>query len=185
MCESGLEKKVAHFLLTHPQVADLREQPDAVQWLDAEGTLRRHTFDFLVTLKDGRKLAVAVKPKARRRRLDQILAAIANQVPTGFADGVLVMTDEDVPRDVVHNAALLHHCRRGANPTHDAIVQRLVATPGRGTVGQLVAASELGGAGFRAVVRLIANGTIQVQGGARIGYDTPVAWAGTTNGEAA
>ncbi|NIX77354.1 hypothetical protein HB375_12125 [Microvirga sp. c23x22] len=187
MCESGLEKKAAHFFLTHPQVADLREQPNAVEWRDAEGRARRHTFDFLVTLRDTRRIAVAVKPKvhAERKHLQRTLALIATQIPRHFADGVLLITDEDLPRDIVHNAALLHHARRAADPSHDLIIRKLIASPGRATIGELVASSGLGGAGFRAVVRLIAAGAIQIVGNARIGYEAPVMWSGASTVEAA
>ena len=180
MCESGLERKAALFLLTHPQVADLREQPQAVRWTDAAEIDRRHTFDFLATLVDGRKVAVAVKPrvKAQRRRLPETLAVIAGQVAPTFADGVLLITEADLPRDTVHNAALLHHARRGADPDADLAVGRLVTEAGQGTVGGLVAASGLEGAGFRAVMRLIASGTIRIPAAARIAYDTPVTWSG-------
>lgn len=182
MCESGLERKAALVLLTHPQVVDLREQPQAVRWTDALGVERRHTFDFLATLVDRRKIAVAVKPviKANRRRLPETLAVIAGQMAPAFADGVLMITEADLPRDTVHNAALLHHARRGADPDADHAVGLLVAEAGSGTVGELVAASSLGGAGFRAVMRLIASGTIQIPADARIAYDTPASWAGTS-----
>jgi hypothetical protein len=187
MCESGLEKKAARFFLTHPQVADLREQPPAIDWIDAEGTIRRHTFDLLVTLKDARKIAVAVKPKvhAERKRLKEMLAMIAPQLPRGFADGILMITDQDLPRDVAHNTALLHHARRGGNPLHDSTVRDLIASRGQATIGELVAASGLGGAAFRATARLIATGIIAVIDGTRIGYDARVAWTGQSNGETA
>lgn len=176
MCESGLEKKVAHFLLTHPQVADLREQPPAVQWTDAAGKTHRYTFDFLVTMKDGRKIAVAVKPSARaeRHRLADLLAMIATQLPRGFADGVLLITDADLPRDVVHNAALLHHARRAPDQDLDATVLSLAKEASVTTIGALVRESGRGGHAFRAVTRMIANGVISVIGQARIGYGTQI-----------
>ncbi len=186
-CESGLERKAALFLLTHPQVADLREQPAAVTYRDAAGIEHRHTFDFLATLTDGRKLAIPVKPLARavRKRLRETCKLMAGQLPRGFADGILPITDADLPRDVVHNAALLHHARRGANPDHDAAVERLIAKPGRSTIGALVAASGLGGAGFRAVVRLVAKGRVTLVEHARIDHGTTLVWTGDIHGEVA
>lgn len=179
MCESGLEKKVAHFLLTHPQVADLREQPPAVRWTDAAGVAHRHTFDFLATLKDGRKIAVAVKPKAvaDRKRLVEILAMIAAQLPRGFANGVLLLTDADLPRDVVHNSTLLHHARRAPDPDLDATVLALAKATPVATIGALIRDSGRGGAAFRSITRMIANGLITVIGHGRIGYATQVAVA--------
>jgi hypothetical protein len=180
MCESGLEKKVAHFLLTHPQVADLREQPPAVAWTDAAGNAHRHTFDFLVTLKDGRKIAVAVKPKtiADRKRFAEILEMVAARMPRGFADGVLLLTDADLPHDVVHNATLLHHARRAPDRDLDAAVLSLAKEASVTSIGELVRESRRGGDAFRAVTRMIANGAISVVGHSRIGYATRVRVAG-------
>jgi hypothetical protein len=177
MCESGLEKKVAHVLLTHLQVVDLREQPPSVAWIDAAGNQHRHTFDFIATLKDGRKLAVAVKPKdrAERLRLADVLSMIARQLPRGFADGVLLITDADLPRDLIHNAALLHHARRAPDAELDAAVLSLLGSESVTTIGALVRASGRGGDAFRSVTRLIANGAIAVTGQSRIGYATQVA----------
>jgi hypothetical protein len=176
MCESGLEKKAAHFLLTHPAVADLREQPPSVAWFDAAGQKHRHTLDFLATLKDGRKLAVAVKPKARaeRQRLAEVLKMIATQLPHGVADGVLLITDADLPRDLVHNCALLHHARRAPDPDLDAAVLSLAKATPVTTIGALVHQSGRGGDAFRSVTRMIANGVISVVGQSRIGYETQV-----------
>lgn len=179
MCESGLEKKVAHALLTHSQVADLQEQPPAVAWIDAAGNRHRHTFDFLATLKDGRKLAVAVKPRdpAERHRLADVLALIAKQLPRGFADGVLLVTDADLPRHLVHNSALLHHARRAPDADLDAFVLSLVGAASVTTIGALVRASGRGGDAFRSITRMIADGVISVIGQSRIGYATQVAVA--------
>jgi hypothetical protein len=176
MCESGLEKKAAHYLLTHPQVVDLREQPPAVSWTDAAGVKHTHTFDFLATLKDGSKLAVAVKPSAVaiRKRFPEILAMIAAQMPRGFASGVLLLTDADLPRDVVHNAVLLHHARRAPDLALDAAVLTLAKKSAVTTIGALVRDSGRGGSAFRAVTRMIANGIITVIGPSRIGYATQV-----------
>jgi hypothetical protein len=176
MCESGLEKKAAHYLLTHPQVVDLQEQPPAVRWTDAGGVEHRHTFDFLATLTDGSKLAVAVKPSAVaiRKRFAEILAMIAAQMPRGFANGVLLLTDADLPLDVVHNATLLHHARRAPDKELDAAVLALAKVSAITTIGNLVRESGRGGDAFRSVTRMIANGAISVIGRARIGYATQV-----------
>ena len=185
MCESGLEKKVTHVLLTHPQVDDLREQPPSVAWVDAAGNRHSHTFDFLATVKDVRKLAVAVKPKkiADRKRLGEQLVMIAAQLPRGFADGVLLVTDADLPRDLVHNSSLLHHARRAPDADLDAAMLSLAGSGDVTTIGALVRASGRDGDAFRSIARLIANGFISVIGQSRIGYATQVVAA--NHGEAA
>ncbi|WP_376987267.1 TnsA endonuclease N-terminal domain-containing protein [Bosea sp. R86505] len=160
-CESGLERKAGLALLTHPQVADLQEQPPSVAWKDAAGHPHRHTFDFLAFLHDRRKLAVAVKPKAiaDKRFADQ-LAMIAKQLPRSFADGVLLLTEQDLPRDLIHNATLVHQSRRVVDVDLDRQLLSLVGDNPGVTIGQLVKASGRGGDAFRSIVRLIGSGPI-------------------------
>lgn len=178
-CESGLERNVGLALLAHPQVVDLQEQPPAVTWRDAAGHSRLHTFDFLATLDNGRKLAIPVKPAAiaaRKRFADQ-LALIAAQLPRGFADGVLLVTDRDLSRDLVHDAMLVHQSRRSVDADLDRQMLSLVDGNPASTIGQLVEASGRGGDAFRSIVRLIGSGVIATFGQGRIGYAAQVSAA--------
>lgn len=186
-CESGLERKAALFLLAHPQVADLREQPPAITWNDAVGRSHRHTFDFLVILTDDRKLAVAVKPKeiADRKRLGEQFVMIAAQLPRGFADGVLLLTDEDLPRDLVHDAALMHQSRRAPDPALDERMLSIAASRPDATIAELIEISGHGGPAFRSVVRLAATGKLIMQGHGRIGHATRVSLPAVQTEEAA
>ncbi len=176
MCESGLEKSAAVCLLTHPSVRNLIEQPTAVEWLDASGKKRRYTFDFIARLKDGRRLAVAVKPRyhAKRQRLDQQLELIASQLPRSFADGVLLITDADLSRNDVHNASLLHQARRAPDPALDAQLLSLAEGSASTTIGALVRRSGRGGDAFRSAARLIANRLLTMNRPTRISYATEV-----------
>ena len=60
--ESLLEYHTSLVLLADQRVANLVEQPSAIQYTAMDHCTHRHTFDFLVTLKDGRRIAVLVKP---------------------------------------------------------------------------------------------------------------------------
>lgn len=172
MCESGMERDAASIMAIDPDLVELREQPPAVTWVDAEGTLIRHTFDYLATLRSGQKIAVAVKPMevAKRTRFRETLDLIARQVPRSFADGVRLVTDEDLPRDHVHNAVLLRQSLRTSNPEHDELIKRLLSEHRGATIGQIVEASGLEGQAFQAITRLIASGAVRVIDNARIGY---------------
>jgi hypothetical protein len=189
MCESGTERDAALIMASDPDVIDLREQPPAVTWFDAEGTPRRHTFDFLATLRSGKKIAIAVKPMAvvKRTRFLETLAVIARHTPRSFADGVKLVTDENLPLDHVHNAVLLKHSLRTSNPAHDAFIKSLLGEHGRTSVRQLVEASGLEGEGFQAIVRLVASGAVRIINNARISYDAMMELAATShsNGEVA
>jgi hypothetical protein len=179
-CESGLEEKAAYSLLADPNVVDLWEQPAAVEYVDEYGKKRRHTFDFVVLLKDGTRIAIQVKPWKRSEKWRAILARIAAQMPRRFADFVLLLTERDLPRDLVHNSVLIHAVRRDPPRGYDEQLREIVATlNGSVKVADLVKHSGLEGRGFRAVVRLIANGELIVHGNGRIDYGTSVSRAAT------
>ena len=93
--ESELEAKAALVLLARPDCARLFEQPEPVRYRDHEGKRCHHTFDFLLVLRSGRKIAVAVKPQAiaDKRGLKALITHIAGQMDPGFADGALLLTD--------------------------------------------------------------------------------------------
>ncbi|MEJ1935271.1 TnsA endonuclease N-terminal domain-containing protein [Nostoc sp. NIES-2111] len=174
-CESYLEARVAYVLLARPDVADVSEQPAAVKYRDEDGRSRLHFFDFLVTRRDGTRIAVAVKPAkvARRKNLLALLARIAAQLPPGFADAVLLLTDEDLTPALVANAKMIHSVRRGRDPELDARVAALAAElNGRVTVATLVEVLGAAGEGFRAVVRAVADGILRLVGRGEIGYGT-------------
>ncbi|MGO4285184.1 TnsA endonuclease N-terminal domain-containing protein [Bosea sp. RAF48] len=185
MCESGLERDVALVLSTCPDIADIVEQPPAIDWTDAAGTRRRYTFDFLLTLLSGCKIAVAVKPweKAQREGLDHKLRSMALQLPGGFADYVKLITDRDISLDLVHNAKLIRLSRRTSNPVHDAAVSTLLAKTPQSTVGQIVQASKLEGEGFQAVIRLIASGKARLLNDERISYAARIGLVTASNDE--
>ncbi|WP_419951621.1 hypothetical protein [Methylobacterium sp.] len=96
-------------------------------------------------------------------------------MPAEFADRVILVTENDLHRDLVHDAELIHEVRGDDAPEDDRIVTGLVGhLNGMTTVGSLVAASGLAGRAFRAAVRLIADGSLRIVGRRRIGYATQV-----------
>ncbi|WP_176733375.1 TnsA endonuclease N-terminal domain-containing protein [Bosea sp. BIWAKO-01] len=183
MCESGKERDAALIMASDREVIDLREQPPAVTWLDAEGTPRRHTFDFLATLRSGKKIAIAVKPMAvvKRTRFLETLGLIARHVPRSFADGVKLVTDENLPLDDVHNAVLLKHMRRTSNTEHDQLIKSLLAEHRRASIAQIVEASGLEGHAFQAIIRLVGSGAVSVVDNTRISYDAMIELAATSH----
>lgn len=173
-CESNPERKCVLMLLARNDVADVVEQPPAVWFIDADGRNRRHTFDFLVTMTDGTKVAIEVKPlsKVEKYHWRERLRRIAEQVE-GFADRYMLVTEANLPPDAVYNAALLHAVRRDVQPEHDEQIRQLTADlHGSVTVADLVARSGLEGDGFRAIARLIGAGELIVAGRGRIDYPT-------------
>lgn len=105
--ESALEYRFLCLMLVRDDVQDVWEQPPAVIYIDRNGRNARHVYDFLVTLKDGTRFAVAVKPmqRVRKRGFDLELERIAAATPLQFADHVLLITDEQIDRAAAAQAA--------------------------------------------------------------------------------
>jgi hypothetical protein len=170
-CESGLECKAAYVLLARPDRAELEEQPSPVKYLNSNGKSRLHWFDFLFIRKNGSRIMVAVKPRERacKHNFIGLLTHIASQMSPSVADGVLLLTEEHLEPDLVHNSVLIHECRRDPDATADSRVRALLATMnGVATVDNLIVTAGLDGEGFRAVVRAIADGLLVVRGSGRI-----------------
>lgn len=173
-CEGGLEEKAAYTFLAHPDVADVREQPAPVYYTDENGIRTKHTFDFLVILKSGTKIAVQIKPVAFEVKWRPIIKRIAKQMSPKFADKAHLITERNLHPDLVENSILIHAVRRDPPGEHDASMRRIVDTlHGEVSIRELVAYSGLDGAGFRAIVRLIADGALLTDG-SRIEYRTKV-----------
>ncbi len=173
-CEGGLEEQAAYVFCTHRDVADVREQPTPVCYVDEHGKASRHTFDFLLLMKDGRKIAVAIKPAKFKKKWWPIIRCIAEQMSRSFADAAVLMTEEDLHPDLVHNGRLIHAVRRDPPGAPDDRMRELVGDlKGSVRIGELVRYSGLEGRGFRAIVRLIGDGELDIDGG-RIGYDTTI-----------
>lgn len=185
--ESFLEAKAFTVTLARPEVRDLREQPAPITYLDSGGRTRKHTFDAIVDFHDGTRLALVVKPEAlvARQRTDQLVTLLAAELPAEVADGVVLMTERDVGPDALHDAKLLNTARLHPRPDHDAVLRaHLGQRSGSATVADLCRDSGLGGDGFRAVARLIFDGTLTKLSPGRIMPDAVVALAGS-RGEAA
>jgi len=178
-CESNLERKCLLMLFARLDVADVVEQPPAVIYYDDDGRMRRHVFDFFVTMTDDTTVAVEVKPlaKAEKYHWRERLRRIADQAE-GFADRYVLITEENLPPEATYNAALIHSVRRDDKPEHDQHIRRIAADlHGQVTIADLVARSGLAGDGFRAIARLVGAGELIAAGRGRIDYPTFVSRA--------
>lgn len=165
LCESELEAKAAFLLMARPDCTSIKEQPDPVPYLDYEGKLRQHTFDFLMIRRSGQRIAIAVKPLklAIKRDLQGLLKHIARQMDPAFASGILLLTDANISPAVFQNSRLIHDARRLPDPEIDDRVRAVIATlKGTTTIDCIVATAGLNGhdQGFYAVVRAIGSGAL-------------------------
>ncbi len=174
--ESAGERKVAYITMARRDVRRLLDQPPPVAYRDQEGNLREHTFDFLLEMVDGLRIGVKVKPatKAQKKNSMALLRLIVS-LPPGI-DGAVLMTEKSYGRNELHNAVLLHDCRREPDPRIDDIVRTIAeGIQGRVAIRELVKATRLRGEGFAAVVRAIGEGRLQlVDRSTRIAYETLV-----------
>ncbi|WFN85093.1 hypothetical protein [Agrobacterium pusense] len=63
--ESELEHRVSSVLQTLAGLRELQSQYPKVHYIDADGVLREHTFDYFIVLNDGTRVAVAVNMQRR------------------------------------------------------------------------------------------------------------------------
>lgn len=176
--EAEIELKFGFLAKARPDVAAVVEQPPAVRYVDDDGVERRHTFDWLVVMKDGTRLLVAVKPAAlvEKSGIRDVIRLVSEQISRTVAGYVVLFTDEQLTAVDLFNANLLHHVLKDEFPEDDAIVTRIASgLRGSETIASLVDRSKLGGWGFKAIVRAIADGRLRLIEYRKIDYDAVVA----------
>jgi hypothetical protein len=172
--ESKLERGFIYISLASGLVVDYLDQPPPVDFIDEDARIRTHTFDALLKLADGTRVAVDVKPKNKveRSRILVIQRLIEDQVGTAFADIYLLRTEDHIHPDDVHDARLLLRARSLACAASDAVVAKLACgLHGWCRLRDLVAASAIGGSAFNAAVRLIGLGVLEVRDCAPVSYE--------------
>lgn len=175
--ESWPEYKCLLLLLAMGDVYNIWDQPPKIRYRNGAGKYRNHTFDYLVTLLNGERIAIAIKPSAlviRRDFIDE-LGYVAAAVPLEFADRVLLVTEKNLNKDEVANAEMLHAFRRQPDVKADEAIAGIIAgLTGGVAIGNLVEESQMGGRGFRAVVRAIYDGKLSAPRQQKITYATKV-----------
>ncbi len=161
--ESRLEGSFATVALARPDIETLYEQPAPVTYFDHDGKAKRHWFDFLVVKTDGSRWMVAVKPAARAtQRFRSEMSLIAAQVSTRVAQGVWIITEAAVPPAAVTDARLLLSVLQDRDfETYARLTEMVRTIPGAVAIKELASAVVGARSGFRAVVRLIAEGVLE------------------------
>lgn len=175
--ESGLEFFTSQLALARSDVVSVVPQPERIPFIDKWGKTRHHTFDLLITLDDGTRTAVAVKPFDRVINSDfrETLSVIAGQMPQSFADRACLVTDRSFTRVQIFNAAMFVDFSKDKDPKADrcllSVSSELI---GSMTIESLVALSGYGGAMFRAIVRQLFGGFLRLVSPGRIGSSSQV-----------
>lgn len=173
--DSNAEFKTKVVILSRLNVVGIESQV-LFQWLDVDGKIAKHFFDFRVLMADGKRVAIMVKSEFRRNqsKVQDELAEIAARVPRSFADQVVVMTERDIDPVEYFNAEMMHEMRR-PDPDADAGARRLLGEiVGAVRIQDLVDAIGLGARGFRAVVRLLRSHELELTLNVRITHEAYV-----------
>lgn len=176
--ESLAERKGTLVLWARPDTLRVVEQSPQVEYVDADGVVRTHTFDLTVFRDDGVKIAVDFKPAklVNRSAIQALHERLRSQMSPRTADELLVMTERMYTRDDVFNATLMHTLERQDYPDHDATILRLTARMnGPAPLADLVRKSKLKSYGFGAAVRAITAGHLRMVDRCRIDYPAIVA----------
>lgn len=154
--ESYLEFQWCLCLISRQETEHLQEQV-AFGWHDEFGECHTHFFDFIVTERNGARIAYAVRPEKRTGgQFGETMPHIAQQArQSRFVSDVRVLTDGDLDPIEVFNARLLHGARA---PDREAdTVAREIASVMSGitTLGDLTDRLCMGARGHRALLRLM------------------------------
>lgn len=161
--ESHLEAQAALLLAAQSEVRDLVEQV-LFEWFDEDGEIHKHYIDLVATNHDGTVIGYAVRPLVRVK--GTYLAQLALIKEQAIAQRVLgdfrLFTERDVCPVKLFNAKLFHSVRR-PDCFHDSVARNIVGRmAGVVTIESLVEQTGLDGMGFRALVRLIRSGQLQM-----------------------
>jgi hypothetical protein len=155
--ESTLERDFLTVLLARSDVRSLREQPEPVSYVDADGQTRKHTCDALVQLDSGKKIACDVKANSRRESsgIDDVQRRVRDQNP-GYADKFIVRTDREISHVQVRNAELIQRARTlWDEEAIEELRRHLASMHGFYPFASLVALLDDEAVGFNAVLNLI------------------------------
>ena len=175
--ESLVELRTLFQGMMRDDVIDIWDQPPAVPYRNRRGQIKTHTFDFLFTMRCGRKLAIAVKSHARAvtGKFREELELIGSQMPDGFADEIVLVTEKDLSKTSTTSAARCLQSQRILDPqADDAVASAIVSNEFPITVEKLVLSTGLWGRGYRALLRAIATGQLAVTNNGSVDYGSIV-----------
>jgi len=145
-------------------VADMVEQPSAIEYVDAEGRSRHKVIDQVYIFADGTKVGAEVKPAARAKaqNLEEQLSFVAAAMPPEFAETLVLITEENYDQWEALNARRLLAYRREDDPEAASIIAGLAAElelPVK--IRDLIARAAIGGRAWPEVFKAIYAGVLR------------------------
>lgn len=175
--ESKLEQSFFFIAATRPDVLDIWEQPSAISFFDGDGKRRLHTFDFLVTFKCGKRVAVIVKPAkyAKRCTFQQEVKLIAAATPATFADSVVVVTDLSFTRAEALTAKRIFAALQRPDAALDRkVLGAIKDIEGKMSIRSFLEQIGLTGKGYACILRAIGRGVLRISDQAAVSPETMI-----------
>lgn len=175
--ESLLELMCILLICSRGDVVDVWDQPRPIPFHLPDGSRHEHTFDYWVQLADGLRYGVAVKPidHVAKYEFDLRLGYVRAELPSDFADEVVLMSEADFTRAQALNAQRYHEFIKKPDTEADELIVRAACEqPAPMTLANLIEESGLGRRGFRAGFRSIVEGKLRSLSSGKIGLQTLV-----------
>lgn len=176
-CDSNVEKDHLALTLTDTTTSQVHEQFGPISFVDADGKPRTTYFDLFITRKDGRKIAVAVKPTDRLQsgRFIRELYALERTMDPDTADEVRLVTERCFSRAKAFNAIMYQRFKLYPDPAVEVRFQDVLAsTAGETTICEIARRCRAGGRAFRVIVKAIFEGHLEKRSPGRIDLFTRV-----------
>ena len=175
--DSQIEYHLQVLSLVDSSVAQIQEQFGPVPFVNDHGSPAKHFIDLLITKKDGRRIAVAVKPTVglKSGRFLRELAQLRKTMPSGLADELRLVTERSFSRDDAFNAEL--YLRFSLTPDRvvdERLTELLSGLSGSCSISEICVALRSGGRGFRSVVRALYEDKLRKLSTGRINLFTEV-----------
>lgn len=163
-CASFEEACVYENLAAHPDIINLKEQLTRVDFVDLEGKTTHTKVDATVLLTNAAEILFSVKYDEKSRRASYLaeIANAAQQCSRSVADRFVVGSRYAFHPTYRKCAEQIHLARRGWDPEADRIVCDAASELGdEFTFASLIEKTHLSHRGWRAAVRVIADGDVQ------------------------
>lgn len=118
--ESQIERGLGRILVAQHDVARIEDQPPAVPYVDDDGVVHDHTFDFRAWYLSGKVVAFAVKASGQvaRSGIRNTLKWIGKQGLKGFAHEIVLVTEKQITDGRAWNASQVIRSRQMRNDDH-------------------------------------------------------------------
>jgi hypothetical protein len=126
--ESDVKRKALLWLLTNRYVNSVLDQPPRIYFIDADGRLRWHTFDFYVRTICGKRIFIFVKTKKRIEEGGWVQRCqhMATFIDPKIANAIKIIDNTQISSILAANSGLFLAALGEAEPELDQQVLKLV-----------------------------------------------------------